>query len=155
MLSVTSPDAAIDAIAPVQLYDVLAPALEKKQEEMRITIPENWYSVNGKYGYMFRKNVDFWGKEPGGCPGMPLRTGRVALLFQSISIQYEEARTPCTPPPSCLLTTRTPVFGHLITLVGHADNINAAPMRTLANNDVQYRRAASAREAARYSVCCT
>ncbi|KAJ7800015.1 hypothetical protein B0H13DRAFT_1932828 [Mycena leptocephala] len=63
MLSVTSPDAAIDAIAPVQLYDVLAPALEKKQEEMRITIPENWYSVNGKYGYMFRKNVDFWGKE--------------------------------------------------------------------------------------------
>jgi hypothetical protein len=58
-----SPDAAIDAIAPVLLYQVLAPALVKRQEEMRITIPENWYTVNGKYGYMFRKNNNFWGKE--------------------------------------------------------------------------------------------
>jgi hypothetical protein len=29
------------------------PALVKRQEEMRITIPENWYTVNGKCGYMF------------------------------------------------------------------------------------------------------
>jgi hypothetical protein len=38
------------------------PALVKRQEEMRITIPENWYTVNGKCGYMFRKNNNFWGR---------------------------------------------------------------------------------------------
>ncbi|KAJ7645260.1 hypothetical protein DFH06DRAFT_1426094 [Mycena polygramma] len=60
--------AGIDAIAPMLLYDVLAPKLEETKRRLRISIPTNWYSLKGRCGFMFRKDLNYWDKEVAWTP---------------------------------------------------------------------------------------
>ncbi|KAJ7204280.1 ribonuclease H-like domain-containing protein [Mycena rebaudengoi] len=43
-------DAAIDAMASLQLYENLLPALARKADELRQPIPRDWYSFNSQMG---------------------------------------------------------------------------------------------------------
>lgn len=43
-------DAALDAIASLRLHEVLKGALDQKERERNITIPEAWYTFNTKAG---------------------------------------------------------------------------------------------------------
>ncbi|KAJ7617680.1 ribonuclease H-like domain-containing protein [Mycena polygramma] len=47
--------AATDACATLRLYEVLVPALEDKSRKLRTSIPQNWYTVDGRYGELMRK----------------------------------------------------------------------------------------------------
>ncbi|KAJ6581761.1 ribonuclease H-like domain-containing protein [Mycena capillaripes] len=53
--------AATDAAVSLHLYEVLAPALETKARQLRVSIPRNWYTTNSKYGELMRKYSTIWG----------------------------------------------------------------------------------------------
>jgi hypothetical protein len=53
----------MDAAISLQLYEALIPALEEHRKTHRVTIPENWYSMNSKYGETMRKNLNIYKEE--------------------------------------------------------------------------------------------
>ncbi|KAJ7664480.1 ribonuclease H-like domain-containing protein [Mycena polygramma] len=55
--------AAIDAAVTLRLFEKLEPALEVHRKKHGVTIPKNWYSMNGKYGELMRRYQTRWGEE--------------------------------------------------------------------------------------------
>ncbi|KAJ7656126.1 hypothetical protein DFH06DRAFT_1132605 [Mycena polygramma] len=55
--------AATDAAVSLRLYERLVPALEQHRRSLGVSILENWYTMNGKYGEPMRKNLTIRGEE--------------------------------------------------------------------------------------------
>ncbi|KAJ7601440.1 ribonuclease H-like domain-containing protein [Mycena polygramma] len=53
-------NAAIDAAVSLKLYENLHPALNEHKTQLGVSIPENWYSINSRYGEPTRKYPTIW-----------------------------------------------------------------------------------------------